>query len=134
MLADSPTNYEAEPDSMEFLRAVPSVWDETRVLDGKLGDYVVVARRRGQDWYIGAMTDWTPRDLEIDLAFLGDGARTHLRWDLVGFADDPAAAQSFRRTSTPVDGQTHVKIKLAPGGGFAARVTPRWIVPKAPTP
>ena len=78
MLADSPTNYMREPETMEFLRPIPTVWDETRVLDGRIGDYVVVARRKGQDWFVGAMNDWTPRELEIDLAsFLpaGDGTR-----------------------------------------------------------
>ena len=58
---------------MEFLSAVPTVWDETRVLTAKIGEYVVVARRSGSDWYIGAMTDWTPRDLDIDLSFLPAG-------------------------------------------------------------
>ena len=74
MLADSPSNYLREPEAMEFLSAVPSVWDETRVLDAKIAEYVVVARRKGRDWYIGAMTNWTPRDLEIDLSFLGEGS------------------------------------------------------------
>src|ERR1044071_3765739 len=74
MLADSPSNYLREPEAMEFLSAVPTVWDETRVLDGRIGDYVVVARRSGRDWYVGAMTDWTARELEVDLSFLPAGA------------------------------------------------------------
>ena len=61
MLADSPTHYEHEPDAMEFLGPVPSVWDETRVLDGAIGRFIIVARRHGQEWYLAAMTDWTPR-------------------------------------------------------------------------
>ena len=73
MLADSPSNYLREPEAMEFLGPVPTVWDETRVLDAKIGEYVVVARRSGRDWYIGAMTNWTPRELEIDLSFLPAG-------------------------------------------------------------
>src|SRR5262249_6955358 len=63
MLADTPSNYLAEPEAMELLGPVPTTWDETRVLDGRIGDYVVVARRRGADWYLGAMTDWTAREL-----------------------------------------------------------------------
>ena len=59
MLADSPSNYMREPEAMEFLGPVPTVWDETKVLDAKIGEYVVVARRSGRDWYVGAMTDWT---------------------------------------------------------------------------
>ena len=58
---------------MEFLGPVPTVWDETKVLDAKIGEYVVVARRNGREWYVGAMTDWTARELEIDLSFLPDG-------------------------------------------------------------
>jgi alpha-glucosidase len=63
MLSDSPSNYLREPEAMEFLGPVPTVWDETHALSGKISDYVVVARRNGRDWYVGAMTDWTPREL-----------------------------------------------------------------------
>src|SRR5581483_7518453 len=73
MLSDSPSNYLREPEMMEFLGPVPSVWDDTKVLDGKIAEYVLVARKSGNDWYVGAMTDWTPRDLEIDFSFLPDG-------------------------------------------------------------
>src|SRR5216684_5516558 len=86
MLADSPSNYLREPEMMEFLGPVPTVWDETKVIDGKIGEYVVVARRHGQDWYIGAMTDWTARQLEIDLSFLAEG---HSRMD--EYQDGPNA-------------------------------------------
>ena len=73
MLADSPTNYRREPDCLAFLSKVPTVWDETRVLDAKVADYVLVARRSGKDWYVGAMTDATERTLTLDLSFLGQG-------------------------------------------------------------
>src|SRR5271169_181811 len=73
MLSDSPSNYMKEPEIMDFLGPVPSEWDETKVLDARIADYVVVARRNGRDWYIGAMTDWTARNLEIDLSFLPEG-------------------------------------------------------------
>ena len=73
MLSDSPSNYLREPEIMEFLGPVPTEWDETRVLDGKISDYVIVARRSGSDWYVGAMTDWEPRDLEVDFSFLPEG-------------------------------------------------------------
>src|SRR5437660_11610242 len=76
MLSDSPSNYEREPESLEFLRAVPSTWDDTIPLDGKISEYVVVARRTGKDWYVGAMSDWTERDLEIDFSFLLAGSFT----------------------------------------------------------
>ncbi len=61
MLSDNPSNYYREPEAMEFLEAVPTVWDDTKVLDAKVSDYILVARRSGDKWFVGAMTDWTPR-------------------------------------------------------------------------
>jgi alpha-glucosidase len=130
MLADSPTNYEAEPEAMELLRAVPTVWDETRVLEGRIGDYVVVARRRGSRWFVGAMTDWSARDLEVDLAFLGGGAAAQLGWDMVSFSDVVGGpAQSARRATALVTRATRLPLRLGPGGGFAAVLTPRVQAP-----
>src|SRR5262249_25759210 len=74
MLADSPSNYLREPEAMEFLGPVPTVWDETRVLDARIGEYVLLARRKGREWYVGAMTNWKARELEIDFSFLPDGS------------------------------------------------------------
>jgi len=73
MLADSPSNYLREPEIMDFLAPVPTEWDDTRVLDGRIAEYVAVARRNGRDWYVGAMTNWTPRELELDFSFLPEG-------------------------------------------------------------
>jgi len=73
MLSDSPSNYLREPEAMEFLSAVPTVWDETRILDARISQYVLLTRRNGADWYVGAMTDWTPRDLDLDFSFLPEG-------------------------------------------------------------
>jgi alpha-glucosidase len=134
MLADSPTNYEQEPEAMEFLRFVPTVWDETRVLHAKMGATIVVARRRGSDWYLGALNDWTPRALDVDLGFL-DGPKQG--WEMISWSDGPDAntdAQSYRRTTTAVGHDTVLRIGLAPGGGFAARITPRSAGPKPRKP
>jgi alpha-glucosidase len=123
MLADTPTNYEKEPEIMAFLGPVPTVWDETRVIDGRIGDYVVVARRRGHDWYLGAMTDWTPRDLKIDLSFLRAGP-----FSMTTYEDGPDAARigsDYRKSTSAVDGKTTLAIRLAPGGGWVARLSPR---------
>lgn len=122
MLADSPSNYLREPEAMEFLSAVPTVWDETRVLDGKIGDYVVVARRSGREWYVGAMTDWTARELEVDFSFLPAGA-----FRLDAYQDGVNAdrfAGDYRRIAGRADRSTRMKIKLAEGGGWAARLRP----------
>jgi alpha-glucosidase len=124
MLADSPTNYEREPEATGFISRVPTVWDETVVLDARMGDYVVIARRRGADWYLGAMTDWAPRDFELALSFLDEGTRA---WKMTSFADGPDAeevATSCRKTTTTVDHKTRVKFHLARGGGLAAVLTP----------
>jgi alpha-glucosidase len=122
MLADNPSNYLREPEAMEFLGPVPSVWDETKVLDGKIAEYVVVARRNGRDWYIGAMTNWTPRDLELDLSFLPAGAlRMETYQDGVN-ADRMAA--DYKLVKSEVKKNAKLKIHLAPGGGWAARIHP----------
>jgi alpha-glucosidase len=125
MLADSPTNYLRERETLTFLGHIPTVWDETRVLDGRIGDYVVVARRRGTEWFIGAMTDWTPRELEIDLAKLLPKTDKSVQQMFV-FADGADAdrvATSYRQESVNVAARPRIKIKLAPGGGWAARIS-----------
>ncbi|HKF26413.1 MAG TPA: glycoside hydrolase family 97 protein, partial [Candidatus Acidoferrum sp.] len=120
MLSDSPSNYQREPESLEFLRAVPTTWDETVPLDGKIGEYVVVARRNGQEWYLGAMTNWSERDFEIDLSFLPAGNFT-----IDAFEDGLNAdrmASDYKRTASRVSRSSRLKVHLAPGGGFAARI------------
>lgn len=122
MLSDSPSNYLREPQMMEFLGPVPSEWDETKVLDGRIAEYVVVARRNGHDWYIGAMTNWTPRELSIDLSFLPDG-----NFSLEAYQDGVNAdryASDYRQVKSQVSKSTTLKLKLAPGGGWAARIHP----------
>ena len=73
MLADSPSAYEREQECTDFIAQVPTTFDETVAIDGQLGEYAVVARRKGTTWYVAAMTDWTPRQLTISLSFLGSG-------------------------------------------------------------
>lgn len=122
MLADSPSNYLREPEAMEFLAAVPTVWDDTKVLDAKIAEYVLVARRNGRDWYVGAMADWTARDLEVDFSFLPEGNYT-----LESYQDGINAdhyASDYTKTTTSVNRGTKLKIHLAPGGGWAGRIHP----------
>ena len=120
MLADSPSHYLREPEIMNFLGSVPSVWDDTKVLHAKMGDFVVVARRRGQDWYVGAMTDWTARELQIDLAFLPPGT-----FQMQAYEDGVNADRfgtDYKMSSSVVTKNTKLEIKLARGGGWAARI------------
>jgi alpha-glucosidase len=122
MLADSPTSYLREPDAMDFLSRVPVVWDETVVLDAKVGEYVALARRSAQgEWYLGAMTNWTPRDLELDLSFLADGTHRAEAWQDGVNAD--RVGNDYKRTDQAVTKGTRLRIHLAPGGGWVARVT-----------
>jgi len=120
MLADSPSHYLREPEMMEFLKRVPTVWDETRVLAAQLGDYVCIARRKDREWYIGAMTDWTSRTLDIDLSFLPAG-----RFEMVAYEDGPNAdkmGHDYKLRISNVDRSKKLKINLASGGGWAARI------------
>jgi alpha-glucosidase len=122
MLADSPSNYRREPDALAFLSEVPTVWDETRVLDAKLGDRVALARRSGEEWWVGALTDAEAREIEVDFGFLGEG-----RYRLEAWEDGPNAhrqGRDFRRSETEVDAGTSRLLRLAPGGGWAARLRP----------
>jgi len=120
MLSDSPSNYLREPEVMEFLAPVPTEWDETKVLDARIADYVVVARRNGKEWYLGAMTDWTSRNLEIDLSFLPDGSFTMEAYQDGANADRNAS--DYKKTTTQVNRTTKLKLPLAGGGGWAARI------------
>lgn len=69
MLCDSPSNYEREGECAEFIASIPTVWDETIALNSKIGEFVTIARRKGEVWYIGSMTDWNKRSIELDLSF-----------------------------------------------------------------
>jgi alpha-glucosidase len=123
MLADSPSNYRKEPESLSFLSAVPVVWDETRVLGAKVGEHILVARRSGRDWYVAALTNWAARDVDVDFSFLGTGA-----FDAEIHRDGPNADRvgvdySLERRS--VSAGDRLRFHLAPGGGLAIRLTPR---------
>ncbi|MCX6559068.1 MAG: glycoside hydrolase family 97 protein [Candidatus Aminicenantes bacterium] len=123
MLADSPTNYRREPTCLAFLSKVPTVWDETRVLDAKLGDYVVVARRSGRDWYIGAMTDATERTLTLDLSFL-EQKEVYAALIYQDGVNADRDGNDFTFTKQSLLGKDPLTIRLAPGGGWAARIIP----------
>ena len=120
MLSDSPSNYMREPEAMEFLAAVPSEWDDTRVLDARIAEYVAVARRNGKDWYVGAMTDWTARNLQVDLSFLPDGNFTMEVYQDGVNAD--RYASDYKKTTVSVNKNTKLTLPLASGGGWAARI------------
>ena len=108
-------------DNMEFLSPVPTQWDETRVLKAQVGDYLVMARKRGDVWWLGGMTDWEARIFNLDLSFLPEG-----EYDLLLFQDGINAdrcAEDYLKVEKRVKSGQTLKQKLAPGGGFAARLT-----------
>lgn len=119
MLADTPSNYLREPETMDFLSKVPAVWDETVVIDGKIGEYAIMARRAlNGNWYVGAMTK-AARQTTIDLSFLG-GAKYEAQIYQDGINTDRMASDYQRLTKTFKKGDK-LLIKMAAGGGFAAR-------------
>ncbi len=118
MLADSPSNYYKETECTSFISKIPTVWDETKVLDAKVGDYILMARKNGKNWYVGAMTDWTERSLTIDFSFLGEGTyEIEIMQDGIN-ADKNAV--DYKRTVKQVTKADKLNIELAKGGGWAA--------------
>ena len=118
MLCDSPSNYRRNDECATFIAEVPTSWDETRILKGKFGEYIVTARRKGDTWYIGGITDWTPRDIELDLSFLTPGM--HKAEIFSDGANAHRIGRDYKRTSTTLAQNSSLKLHLAPGGGFAA--------------
>ena len=117
MLCDTPSNYEREKECTDFISTIPTVWDETIVLDGKMGDYIITARRNGNTWYIGGLTDWNARDLEVDLSFLGDK-----KYSGKLFKDGINAnriGRDYKTENISAKKGDKIKVHLAPGGGFA---------------
>lgn len=116
MLADSPTKYEREQQYTDVIASVPTTFDETVALDGKIGEYVVVARRKGNTWYIGAMTNWQERDLSINISKLGikNNGHTTLLTDGRNAHRD---ATDYRISHEPIKTGKPLDIHLAPGGG-----------------
>ena len=120
MLCDTPSNYEQEPECTQFIASIPTVWDETKALDGKVGQFAVIARRSGDDWYVGGLNNWNQRQVEIDLSFLPEG-----QYELVNMVDGYRAnsiARDFRIEKQSVDPSKKVKVTMAQGGGFAMKL------------
>lgn len=122
MVCDTPSSYEGQT-GFDFIVEVPTTWDETRFVTGVAGDYIVMARRNGRKWYLGGMTDWTPREVDVPLRFLPPGeydARLHVDGSLD--EDEPDAIRTRTRT---VDAGKSLRVAMAPGGGFTAVLAPR---------
>ncbi|GAA4307015.1 glycoside hydrolase family 97 protein [Mucilaginibacter gynuensis] len=123
MLSDSPTEYEKYPDIMKYVSAVPTVFQETKVLDGKVGEYAVIAKRNNKNWYLGAMTDWAARTIKIDFSFLPAGV-TYQADIYTDGADADKVATSYVHKTITVTNKTKLDINLAKGGGAAMYIHP----------
>jgi len=121
MLCDNPSNYMAEPECTSFIASVPTVWDETIALNGEVSKYVTITRRKGDVWYVGALTDWDARELTLDLSFLGEG-----RFKGEIFKDGINAdrvARDYKKTTIDIPADRKLKIAMAPGGGYVAKIS-----------
>lgn len=124
MLCDSPSAYKRESQCTGFIASIPTVWDETVALDGKISQYISLARRSGDTWYVGALTDWNQRDMILDLGFLPDG-----EYDVTIFCDGANAhriARDYNVEYVKLGAKDRsMLLHMAPGGGWVARITPR---------
>ena len=119
MLSDNPTIYMREQESTDFIAAVPTTFDETVALDGSVGEFISIARRKGTTWFAGTMSNWTPRETTIDLSFLGEGTYKAIIFE-DGINADRDATDYVRKEVT-VTSKDKINVHLAPGGGWAAR-------------
>ena len=122
MLCDSPSNYIREQECLEFIAEIPTVWDETKGVCGKVGEHIVVARRSGDVWYVGGMTGWDSKSLELSLDFLPEGEYT-----IEIFVDGANAyrlARDYKKVVSALPADRKLTVQMAPGGGFAAIIKP----------
>jgi len=122
MLADNPTTYTKEQESTHFIAQIPTTFDETIALDGKVGECVAIARRKGDKWFVGGLTNWSAREIAVDLAFLGKGT-----YSVEIFKDGINAnkdATDYKREMVKVTSADNLKINMANGGGFAMIISP----------
>ena len=122
MLSDNPTVYMREQESVNFIASIPTTFDETVALDGKVGEYALMARRKARDWYVGGMSNWNARDVTIDLSFLKDG-----NYEAEIFKDGINAdrdATDYKKEVIKVSSKEKLNVYLSNGGRWAARIYP----------
>lgn len=123
MLADSPSNYRDNRPTLEFISSIPTVFDETRILSGTMGESIVTARRAGSRWFIGGLTNWDERTVPVSFDFLPEG----VTFEVELFADGPNAnriASDHKLTKTRVNSTSRMDVPMASGGGFAMKLRP----------
>ena len=121
-MCDVPSNYTREPDCLDFIKKIPSTWDVTYPLESRIGEYVAIARKKGDVWFVGAMTNWSARTLKIKCEFLEQGDYTvdifkdGINADLNG--------NDFKTEKLTLKSGEQIAVDMASGGGWTARFTP----------
>ncbi len=123
MMADSPTAYMKEQESTTFISKIPTTYDETVALDGKVGEYVAIARKKGNTWYVGGLSNWSSREMTVDLSFLDKGVYTaEIFRDGANADKDPT---DYKREIIDVTNTDKLPVNMANGGGFAIIINPK---------
>ena len=121
MLCDAPTNYLNEQECVDFIASLPVEVDSTFIASGELGKYIVTVRKKDVNWYIGGMTNWDERDVQLDFSFLPEG----VSYTAVLFKDGVNAnkqAEDYRKETIRIDKDSRLTLHLASGGGFAMKL------------
>ena len=121
MLCDAPTNYLNEQECVDFITSLPVETDSTFIASGELGKYIVTVRKKDVNWYVGGMTNWDRRDVELDFSFLPEGVRYMATLFVDGINADKQA-EDYRMEKRIVDRESRMKLHLASGGGFAMKL------------
>lgn len=123
MMCDAPSAYLSERECTGFIAAIPTVWDETKVVDGAIGKYISIARRKAGEWYVGGMGGWSAGSVEVDLSFLGEGSfaaeifRDGINADRI--------ARDYVKETVAIPADRKITVSMAPGGGYAMRIFSR---------
>lgn len=125
MLCDSASEYLKSPEILKFMAETPTTWDETKVLEGKIGKYVVIARRSGEDWYIGGMCDWDGKEVDIDLSKILSPDTEYKAEIIRDGANAGRVGTDFKYCVKSLTSADKLKLKMAPGGGFAVKLSPK---------
>ena len=121
MLCDSPSNYMREQECTDFISAVPTVWDETRIIKAKMGKYIVTARRSDDTWYVGGINDWDAIELDLDLSFIQNVKSKKAEMFTDG-VNAHRAARDYKKCDARISADGKLKVSLAPGGGFVVKI------------
>ncbi|NDV59240.1 glycoside hydrolase family 97 protein [Bacteroides sp. 519] len=121
MLCDSPTNYEKEPECTRFIAEIPTIWDNTIAINGEISKYITIARQKDGVWYVGSLTNWDARTLQLDLSFLGEG-----NWQAEVFKDGKNAnriASDYKKEMISIPANRQLTIEMKQGGGYVMKIT-----------